>query len=82
MTAGEIPQIPTNPTNDPQPQNPPPERKIGDQPKPREVTAFRMVNELSMHEPRHSGGENASELGEAGFNPPPGWDPLTETPPE
>jgi hypothetical protein len=75
MTAFEIHQIPTNPTYEPQPQNPPPERKIGDQPKPREVTAFRMVNELSMHSDR----EQASEPGEAGFKLPPGWDPLTET---
>lgn len=90
MTTFEDPQIPTNPTNDPKPQNPEQERKIGDTPKPREVTASKKVDDLSRHESKHSldprqdpkrgGGEKVSEPGKPGFKPPPSKDPLPGTP--
>ena len=54
MTTFEVPQIPTNPTNDPRPQYPSPDRKIGDTPTPREVTASKKVDDLSRHESKHS----------------------------
>lgn len=82
MTDYEIPQVPTNPTNDPKPQNPPPERKIGDAPKPREVTSFKVVGGLPLPEPKHGEGERASRSGEVGFDTLPDWSPLAETPAE
>ncbi|MFZ1377360.1 MAG: hypothetical protein WAS25_12275 [Geothrix sp.] len=54
MTTFEVPQIPTNPTNDPRPQNPGQERQIGDTPNPREVTASKKVDDLSRHDSKHS----------------------------
>ncbi len=81
MPAFEIPQIPTNPTNDSKPQNPAQERQIGDTPKPREVTASKKVDDLSRHEskhsldprlePKHNAREKVAEPGKPGFKPPP-----------
>lgn len=81
MTNPEIPQSPTNPTNDPKPQNPGQDRKIGDTPKPREVTASKKMDDLSRHESKHSldpkadpkqdGGKKISEPPKPGIKTPP-----------
>lgn len=92
MPTFEIPQIPTNPTNDPRPQNPAADRQIGDTPNPREVTASKKVDDLSRHESKHSldpkqeprrgTGEKVCDPWKPGLKPPQAQDPLPGTPPK
>jgi hypothetical protein len=90
MTPSDIPQVPTNPSNDPKPPNPVPEHKIGDTPKPREVTASKKVDDLSRHEskssldpredPKRGGGDKASEPPKPLLKAPPAREPRPGAP--
>ena len=85
MRTNEFPQLNPEPMKDPRPANPGQERKIGDVPNFREMTASKKVDDLSRHEskhdtdPKHDPKLNAREKTHEGLQPG-GSKPQTEKP--